>query len=122
MVTQDAGTGVLDVTGSGEENEGLVGSEPEQVVDSAGCGWVPQLGLVASGELGEPLRVVAVPSAKVSARRCVLEPLVQVGVGLLDAAGPQPVDEDPVAGSPRVVVVDAAYLRVTMLRSSSSSW
>jgi len=116
MITQDPRPGVLDVTGSGEENERLDGTDPEEMVDSIRRRWAPQLGSVAAGELGEPLRVVAVPAAQLRARRGVLEPLVEVGVGRFDTARPEPVDEDAIAGTPCVVVVDAADLWLTMQR------
>jgi hypothetical protein len=111
---------VLDVTGSSEENERLDGTDPEKMVDSIGRRWAPQLGSVTAGELGKPLRVVAVPAAQLRARRRVLEPLVQVGVGRFDAARPEPVDEDAIAGTPRVVV-DAADLWLTMPRRHAIS-
>jgi len=116
VITQNQGPGVLDITGRGEKNEGPDGTDPEEMIHSTGRRWPSQLGSVAAGELGKPRRVVAVPAAQLRARRGLLEPLVQVGVGRSDAARPEPVDEDAIAGRPCVVVVDAANLRLSMPR------
>jgi hypothetical protein len=59
VVTQDTGTGVLDVTGRREENEWLGGTESEEMVNGTGRRRMAQFGSVAAGELGKPIRVVA---------------------------------------------------------------
>jgi hypothetical protein len=53
-----------------------------------------QLPLVTLAKLREPARIVAEPSPKLLARRDVLEPVVEVGIGLAQPARPQPFDED----------------------------
>src|SRR3954468_16580809 len=56
-----------------------------------------KLALVAFTELVKPLGVVTEPAAKLVARRHVLEPLIDVRVGLAQSAWPQALDQHAVA-------------------------
>src|SRR6185295_10595900 len=56
-----------------------------------------ELRAVAATKLVPAVRVMAEPGAQLGARRDLLEPFVEPGLRLADAARPQPVDEDPCA-------------------------
>lgn len=58
---------------------------------------VREFGQVPLAELREPPRVVRVPAAQFGRRRDVAAPLVQAGVGLRQAARPEPIDQDAMA-------------------------
>jgi len=101
---------VLDVAGRGEQDDGSVARDVAQVLHDVARGRVPQLVAIAALEVGEALRFVPIPPAQLVARRDVLRPLVEVGVLLLHAARPEPVDEHPVTTVVAGCVVDAVEL------------
>lgn len=62
---------------------------------ASGALAMAQFGPVAAPELVESFGVVPVPLAKVSRRGGLFAPLVEGRFVLADAAGPEPIDEDP---------------------------
>src|ERR1700722_19962026 len=92
----------------GEQDERLVvpGQRP-QPAEGGRVRWAIELGEVASPELLELSRIVAVPDAQLSTRRDVLFPPVQPGRVLAQATRPDAVDQHAHAVRGRRVVVDA---------------
>jgi hypothetical protein len=109
---------MIDIAGRGNEGDRVGSGEFGEAVYRYRCGCSPQFGAVTASELLEPLYVVVVPATQLCAWRSLLEPLVQVNVGLQNTSRPQPVHEDA-AGSDllmAVVVIGAGHADVRVLR------
>src|SRR5699024_9810888 len=104
QVLQDDGLVVLAVRGAEEQGHAtVVGDEPLELLPLLGA---LELLLVPLGELRETLRVVAEPLTQLGGGADLLEPLVERSVLLAHPAGPDPVDENPVAVTTRRLVAD----------------
>ena len=72
------------------------------------CPASRQFGVVAAAELGEAVRLVAVPAAQVGRGGDVAQPLVQMRVRLAHAPRPDPVHQHPRTVLGRGLLVDSA--------------